>query len=146
MLILLALILHHLCLCSAEQAPFRVHPPPQPLRFHLRHEHALSSSQHTIFRDIPTTEASAATAPDYVLSTDRLTVSRPQTALSGETEWLPEDTRAPNVSSRATLRTLAVMSSDAYVRDPSPKDWYTPSEGWHTVHLPSSCTRVCTDD
>lgn len=113
-----------------------------PLRFQLKHLHGVTNGTRTIFHNVP-----AALAPEtFSLTTAPLTAHRPPSLAAfhsarwrsyalGQSEalgWEPVDVRAPNVSSRANLLTLAKMTNNAY-SDPADKDWYELGDDWGVV-------------
>lgn len=110
-------------------------PPPYPasyLRFHLRHEHALSPSSQTIFRDAPSPNAAFASSDAYDITFHPVSVYRPRALTSGSLLWDPDKVLGPNVSSRVTLQALAKMTNNAY-SEPGAKDWYGLGEDWSVV-------------
>lgn len=123
-------------------------PPPElaPLRFHLRHEHALSPSALNVFRDISLRTDAFSAEPVLALSAAPVTVHRPRSRAEfraararwrpgGEPttlDWDDTDVPGPNVSSRETLQTLAKMTNNAY-SEPGDKEWYDLGGDWDVV-------------
>ncbi|KAJ9125457.1 hypothetical protein QFC22_000418 [Naganishia vaughanmartiniae] len=86
--------------------------------------------------------------PPLVLRTRRITIARPRhlpspnslrnltfhqrsTLLSSVPEWEETEVEAPDVTDRETLRSLAMMSSNAYI-EPDTPEWY-PLDNWNAT-------------
>jgi lipase ATG15 len=86
--------------------------------------------------------------PPLVLRTRRITITRPRhlpsphslrnltfhqrsTLLSSVPEWEETEVEAPDITDRETLRSLAMMSSNAYI-EPDTPEWY-PLDNWNAV-------------
>jgi hypothetical protein len=72
--------------------------------------------------------------PRYLPSTSslrNLTFSQRSSLLSAVPDWEETEVEAPDTTDRETLRTLAMMSSNAYI-EPNSTDWY-PLEKWNVV-------------
>ncbi|KAG0702953.1 alpha/beta-hydrolase [Suillus ampliporus] len=119
----------------------------KPLRFELRHEHAVSPDAHVVFSDVPVNIVYGNQSL-YSIDTRHTTLYRPSSldayndarirsmrhAQSANLPWYETDILEPNVESRETLLELAKMTNNAYVpRDDS--QWYELGENWHT-HYP----------
>ncbi|KAG6832783.1 hypothetical protein H0H92_009401 [Tricholoma furcatifolium] len=128
-------------------------PPPQALKFELRHLHAVSHSSHVIFSDVPLRTLDTHSNErnplhdTYTIRTRQTTSFRPPSfqAFSdarthslrfGQSQSLPwdeEDVIGPDVERRETLLELAKMTNNAYV-DPLDKDWYDLGGGWNVSY------------
>lgn len=88
--------------------------------------------------------------PPLVLRTRRIPIMRPRlgsstghlrnwtssqrsSLLSATLEWEETEVEAPDTTDRETLRTLAMMSSNAYI-EPNSTDWY-PLDKWNVVSI-----------
>jgi hypothetical protein len=72
--------------------------------------------------------------PRYLPSTSslrNLTFSQRSSLLSAAPDWEETEVEAPDTTDRETLRTLAMMSSNAYI-EPNSTEWYT-LEKWNVV-------------
>ncbi|KAJ9128154.1 hypothetical protein QFC24_000446 [Naganishia onofrii] len=86
--------------------------------------------------------------PPLVLRTRRITITRPRhlpsphslsnltfhqrsTLLSSAPEWEETEVEAPDITDRETLRSLAMMSSNAYI-EPDTPEWY-PLDNWNAT-------------
>ena len=125
-----------------------------PLRFELRHLHALANSSRIVFADVPAlaTQSAAkqefAQEPYYTVHTKSLRTYRPnslaahanaraQSRLSGRSSaacilWDDEEILAPDVERREVLQILAKMTNNAYLR-PDEKGWYDLGDVWSPV-------------
>ncbi|KAJ3874996.1 alpha/beta-hydrolase [Lentinula edodes] len=127
-------------------------PAPSPrLSFELRHLHAVSSSAHVVFQDVPPVwkESSAYLQQNRSFSIESRPVSsyrgpnyenqwvaRVQSMKFGQSQslnWEQEIVPGPNVESRETLLELAKMSNNAYVEVGDP-GWYELGEEWNTTY------------
>ncbi|KAG6916910.1 hypothetical protein DXG01_004743 [Tephrocybe rancida] len=115
----------------------------QPLRFQLRHEHALTNDALNVFTDV----AQSFAAETYEIPTRGMRTARPE-SLDAFTQsrsrsmrhmqnmplkWKDEEIVGPDVTKRATLLQLAKMTYNSYVtRDQS--DWYNLGSGWNKSH------------
>ena len=117
------------------------------LQFHLRHEHAVSATNHIVFADVPGNSPLLAAVPTpFVVNTAPIRTHRPsslsahskavdrsrQHAQSSLLDWWGEEVQGPDVESRESLLTLAKMTFDAYL-EPSDKEWYEPDPQWNKV-------------
>jgi putative lipase involved disintegration of autophagic bodies len=104
-----------------------------PLRFQLRHEHAVSNASRVVLSDIVTSFS-----PEiYEVNTRHVISHRPSSvsayssarfhslkhAQSDALLWKEKDVVGPHVRDRGTLLTLAKMTSNAY-NQPGDKAWY----------------------
>lgn len=72
--------------------------------------------------------------PRYLPSTislRNLTFAQRSSLLSAVPDWEDTEVEAPDTTDRETLRTLAMMSSNAYI-EPNSTDWY-PLDKWNVV-------------
>ncbi|KIM87308.1 hypothetical protein PILCRDRAFT_271668 [Piloderma croceum F 1598] len=104
-----------------------------PLRFQLRHEHAVSNTSRVVLSDIVT----SFTPEVYGVNTRHVISHRPSSvsayssarfrslkhAQSDALLWKEKDVVGPHVRDRETLLTLAKMTSNAY-NLPADKEWY----------------------
>ncbi len=116
------------------------------LQFYLRHEHAVSATNHIVFADVPGNSLLDAAATPFVVNTAPLITHRPssllahskaihrsrQHAQSSLLDWWGEEVQGPDVKSRESLLTLAKMTFDAYL-EPSDKEWYELDPQWNKV-------------
>ncbi|PFH53146.1 hypothetical protein AMATHDRAFT_138431 [Amanita thiersii Skay4041] len=119
----------------------------QSLQFQLRHLHAVSSTFHVVFADVP---ASASLSIPYTVNTQTIKTFRPPSfneharirSLSFQSgrpkaaeqlRWEEEEIPGPDVESRETLLVLAKMTNDAYVEPDSP-EWYELGRNWTTSY------------
>ena len=113
-----------------------------PLRFQLRHQHAISNTSRVIFSDI-----FLSFVPEvYRVDTRHITSYRPTSFLSFSNArlrsmrhaqndasiWQESDILGPNVTERETLLTLAKMTNNAYNK-PTDEEWYDLGSGWNSV-------------
>lgn len=123
-----------------------------PLQFELRHLHAVSSSAHVVFSDVPSSafysQSGAKGSPShpYILQPRSIKTFRPpsynavtkaqqRSALFAESErldWEEEDVIGPDVEKREVLLELAKMANNAYV-DPSDEEWFELDSKWNNV-------------
>jgi putative lipase involved disintegration of autophagic bodies len=115
---------------------------PPSLRFHLRHEHAVTNdTSRNVFRNIAPSFAST----PYELGSEPVRVYRPSSqaaftsARFGRSgaevlRWDEDVIPGPNVSSRATLQTLARMTNNAY-SEPTDPDWYDLGPDWNKASV-----------
>lgn len=114
------------------------------LSFQLRHLHALTPSGNIVLQDVLPTAAGVQEALkvrtriqhtvkpasfDAYQSARRALRDRARIADIG---WLEDEVQGPDVESRETLRTLAMMTSNAYY-EPGEKGWYDLGAGWNSV-------------
>jgi lipase ATG15 len=129
-----------------------------PLKFELRHLHAVSSSSATVlFSDVLSPELlqthtlsdpSGSTKATYSIHTNSIKTHRPSSFASfsnarlsslrfGRNEWVDweeDEILGPNVDSRETLLELAKMTSNAYL-EPDEAGWYALNGTWNVVRL-----------
>jgi hypothetical protein len=113
-----------------------------PLRFQLRHEHAVSNASRVVFSDtVPSLVPEV-----YGVNTRRVVSHRPSSmpafsnarlrslrhAQNDALLWKESDILGPNVKERETLLTLAKMTSNAY-NQPADKAWYDLDSNWNSV-------------
>ncbi|KAI0034748.1 alpha/beta-hydrolase [Vararia minispora EC-137] len=127
-------------------------PPPEPVAFELRHIHAVTSDGRVFLSDThlpPATQTQYADRP--LLRTRKVKRRRPSSidavikprSSAGEFEesaepgwgWDEDEVEAPDISSRATLHTLAKMTANAYYNDSGQGGWYELGANW-TWHAP----------
>lgn len=130
-------------------------PLPKPLNFELRHLHAVTSSAHVYFSDIPPSSPYRTTNADDPLSlqprlitrhrpssSDAFQLSRTRSIRKGESDaslgWEEDEVEAPDVESRETLLVLAKMTSNAYYDGPDENGWYDLGGNWTAVRICSS--------
>lgn len=110
---------------------------PPPLRFELRHQHAISNSSRIIFSDVRP-GSSGFVAEEYGVGTKSMTVHRPTSrdrffsarwnSLTS-VPWDEIEVEGPDIRDRETLLTLAKMTNNAYT-EPENSDWYDLGPGW----------------
>lgn len=122
----------------------------------LRHLHASTSSGKIAFQDV---SLSSLSLTDVLKARTRtVNTVRPPTfdahqsarnslrdrVRAAEIGWLEEQVQGPDVESRETLRTLAMMTSNAYYA-PGEKGWYNLGTGWNSVRCGLKCFqyRLC---
>ncbi|KAG1738357.1 alpha/beta-hydrolase [Suillus paluster] len=130
-----------------SQRPQTVHVQ-KPLRFELRHEHAVSPDAHVAFSDVPLTVSLVdGNQSSYSIDTRHTTAYRPSSfsayndarilsmrhAQSANLPWYEAEILGPNVESRETLLELAKMTNNAYVT-PDDSQWYELSDNWADHH------------
>ena len=117
----------------------------KPLRFELRHEHAITLDARVVFSDVPST-AGYSNVSSYSIDTRYMTSYRPSSfdayndarlrsirhAQSANLPWHEAEIIGPNVESRKTLLELAKMTNNAYVT-PDDSQWYELGEEWPNV-------------
>jgi putative lipase involved disintegration of autophagic bodies len=113
-----------------------------PLRFHLRHEHAVSDNSRIVFSNI----APSFSAESYQISTRSVKAYRPDSyaAFSNARtrsmrqmqtvplSWGDVDVPGPDVRKRETLQLLAKMTYNSYFEQ-SDKEWYDLGSEWSSV-------------
>ena len=115
-------------LWGAEYLP----TPANSLTFELRHEHAAINGSLLVFSDVPKFRQLAG-------EDDRLQYSVGTKATQSHVftqflnSWDEVEVSGPNVTDRETLRTLAMMTSNAYFQDPHKKGWYDLGTDWNSV-------------
>ncbi|KAK2460724.1 hypothetical protein APHAL10511_007194 [Amanita phalloides] len=116
------------------------------LQFHLRHEHAVASSNHILFADVLPNFQQLSLSP-FTVNTKSMRTHRPSSpsayfearynslrhTQSTLLDWWDEDVIGPDVENRETLLTLAKMTYDAYL-EPSDKEWYELDAQWNKSH------------
>ena len=121
---------------------------PPPLRFELRHLHAVSSSARVVFADVSTTAQidpnNSNTEDTYTTHARSVIAHRPLHAFQPYSrarrrsvrhdEWEEVEIPGPDVESRETLLQLAKMCNNAYVL-PEDDAWYDLGEDWDHVGL-----------
>ena len=129
-----------------------------PLKFELRHLHAVSSSSATVlFSDVSSPELlqthtlsdpSGSTKATYSIHTNSIKTHRPSSFASfsnarlrslrfGKNEWVDweeDEILGPNVDNRETLLELAKMTNNAYL-EPDETGWYALNGTWNVVRL-----------
>ncbi|KZP13845.1 alpha/beta-hydrolase [Athelia psychrophila] len=124
-------------------------PPPGPLRFQLRHQHAVSNSSRVVFSDIQESLFTPLLPESYTYETQtrRLTTHRPSSLAAhasarlrymrdGQSDaqlWEETEIVGPNVTSRATLQALAKMTNNAYFES-GEKGWYDLGSDWNASY------------
>ncbi|KAG5651296.1 hypothetical protein H0H81_009149 [Sphagnurus paluster] len=130
-------------------APSRPAAPPEPIRFQLRHLHAISNDAHVVFSDIQpgTLHTQSNSQVDYAIQPRRISAYKPPSfeaiahartrsmrfGQSEDLQWDEEEVIAPNVESRVTLLELAKMTNNAYVPLDDPA-WYDLGGGWNVSY------------
>ncbi|KAG6897881.1 hypothetical protein C0992_009679 [Termitomyces sp. T32_za158] len=112
----------------------------EPLRFQLRHEHALTKHSRNVFTDIyPSFVADTYDVPAVNIKSTRpdsynaFMAARSQSMRqlqSTSLEWQDEDVLGPDVTKRKTLLQLAKMTYNSYAT-PGQSDWYDLGSGWN---------------
>ncbi|KAG6810704.1 hypothetical protein H0H92_010667 [Tricholoma furcatifolium] len=116
-------------------------PIRQPLKFQLRHTHALTGDAQNIFADI----APSFTSEYYEIPTLSMITTRPEsydafthvrTRSMMEMQnvalgWKDEDVVGPDVTMRETLLQLAKMTYNSYITSDQ-SDWYALGPEWNT--------------
>ncbi|KAG6817035.1 hypothetical protein H0H87_000447 [Tephrocybe sp. NHM501043] len=111
-----------------------------PLRFSLRHEHALIQDAVNVFTDVPQSFA----ADTYEIPTLHMSTTRPESLdafaesrsrsmrhmQSVPLRWKDEEVVGPDVTKRKALLQLAKMTYNSYVT-PNQSDWYDLGSGWN---------------
>ncbi|CAR21303.1 triglyceride lipase ATG15 [Lachancea thermotolerans CBS 6340] len=72
--------------------------------------------------------------PQFVESYLDFSHENPHMAAKVNLEWIDKTVLVPNVSDKQTVISLALMSSDAYVRLPHTGDWRNLTEPWNHTH------------
>ncbi|KAG6861793.1 hypothetical protein C0995_012297 [Termitomyces sp. Mi166 len=112
----------------------------KPLRFQLRHEHALTRDSRNVFTDIPPSFV----ADTYDIPTTGIKSTRPDSfsafvdarsrsmrlMQSVALQWKYEDVPGPDITKRETLLQLAKMTYNSYAT-PGHSDWYDLGSGWN---------------
>ena len=115
-----------------------------PLRFQLRHQHAVTNNSRVLFSDV----APLFVAETYNVNTRYINAHRPssysafsharlQSIMHMQNQFLPwENVRllGPNVGSRETLLQLAKMTHNSYFDTDHP-NWYDLGDAWNKVCL-----------
>jgi hypothetical protein len=106
-----------------------------PLRFQLRHQHAISNSTKVIFSNVPTARAN--TPESYSIHTRTLTTYRPPSLVvqghqGQSSRWVEDEVLGPDVEKRAVLLELAKMTNNAYLM-PGEEGWYDLGDEWSPV-------------
>lgn len=70
-------------------------------------------------------------SPEFVEGYLDFALSSPEMATKVQIEWLDEDVIVPNLTDRNSVVSLALMSSNAYVRIPHTGDWRNLSMPWN---------------
>ena len=120
------------------------HRQSAPLRFELRHQHAISNSSRIIFSDVRRGSSRFA-AEEYGVSAKPTIVHRPTSrdrffsarwnSLTS-VPWDEVEVEGPDVHDRETLLTLAKMTNNAYT-EPENSDWYDLGPDWMNEVCPS---------
>ncbi|KAJ7613852.1 Alpha/Beta hydrolase protein [Mycena polygramma] len=114
--------------------------PGSPIRFQLRHEHAVINGSRSVFSNVQ----SLFWGNHYELSTAQIKTHRPRSAAAysdarissmrhGQSLpfiWDGVEVLGPDVTRRETLLQLATMTHNSYYGEPSHKSWY-PLNGWN---------------
>lgn len=117
---------------------------PPPIRFQLRHEHAVANGSRSVFSNIP----SSFLGEYYEIPTKNIETHRPPSAQAFSDArlfsmrhaqsplftWNSVQVAGPDVTKRETLLQLAKMTSNSYYGEPGHKSWY-PLDGWNVVRL-----------
>ncbi|KAG5350761.1 hypothetical protein C0989_009351 [Termitomyces sp. Mn162] len=123
----------------------------QPLRFQLRHEHALTKDSRNVFTDI----SSLLVADSYDIPIIDVKSMRPDSfsafvdarsrsmrqMQSVPLEWKDEVIPGPDVTRRKTLLQLAKMTYNSYAAS-GQSDWYDLGSGWNQPIPLGACTGV----
>lgn len=119
-----------------------VHDATAPLRFYLRHEHAVSNDSRIVFSNV----VPSFSAEPYQISTTNVKAYKPAsfTAFSNARtrsmrhmqtvplSWGDVEIPGPDVRKRENLQLLAKMTYNSYFA-PGDKEWYDLSSGWNSV-------------
>ncbi|SCW00317.1 LAFE_0C01486g1_1 [Lachancea fermentati] len=70
-------------------------------------------------------------SPEFVESYLDFALENPDMAAKVDLDWVNDIVLAPNISDKDTILSLALMSSNAYVRLPHTGDWRNVTEPWH---------------
>jgi hypothetical protein len=118
-----------------------------PLRFQLRHQHAVSNGSRVVFSDVVSSFASesyAVSAQDFdshrpasYSAFDRARLRSMRYMQSERVAWDNVKMLGPNVQSRETLLQLAQMTHNSYFESGHPH-WYDLGERWNTVCHPTT--------
>ncbi|KAJ7339303.1 Alpha/Beta hydrolase protein [Mycena albidolilacea] len=115
---------------------------PAPIRFQLRHEHAVvANGSRSLFSDVPPSFL----GNHYEIPTKYIETHKPASAAaysdarlysmrhaqSPVLAWNSVQVEGPDVSKREALLQLAKMTSNSYVGDRGHKSWY-PLDGWNS--------------
>ncbi|KAF9463423.1 Alpha/Beta hydrolase protein [Collybia nuda] len=114
-----------------------------PLRFHLRHEHAVSNDSRIVFSNI----VPSFFEESYQISTTKVKAHRPTsfTAFSNARtrslrqaqtmplHWADVEVPGPDVQKRENLQLLAKMTYNSYFA-PGDKEWYELGPGWNSSY------------
>ncbi|KAI0326432.1 alpha/beta-hydrolase [Cubamyces sp. BRFM 1775] len=134
-----------------DPAPAPVIPAAEPLRFELRHLHAVSPDARVLFHDVHTAElaalAEAGEPSTYALRPRRVKAHRPRSQdafhrarvrsmrfqENEAVDWDEMDVEGPDVESRETLLLLAKMTNNAYL-SPGEQGWYELGDRWNVSY------------
>ena len=124
---------------------------PAELSFQLRHFHASTPSGGIAFQDAPhrtpelvdalkvrTRAVNTVKPPSFDAYQSARKALRDRSR-ADEVGWLEDEVQGPDIESRETLRTLAMMTSNAYY-EPNDKGWYDLGSGWNSVRCDISST------
>ena len=114
------------------------------LQFNLRHEHAVTSTNHIVFANVP--NHLQLNQQPFAANTSSIRTYRPTSfaaysdairrsvrhAQSSLLDWRDDEVQGPDVNSRETVLTLAKMTYDAYL-EPSDKEWHELGPDWNYV-------------
>ena len=128
---------------------------PEPLRFELRHLHAVSSDARVLFHDVHAADlaalAEAGEPSTYALRQRRVKAHRPRSIdafhrarvrsmrfqESEAVGWDEMEVYGPDVESRGTLLLMAKMTNNAYL-SPGEQGWYELGDRWNVVSVSSA--------
>ncbi|KAL6308615.1 Alpha/Beta hydrolase protein [Sparassis latifolia] len=121
-------------------ASFLLPQKPPPLRFELRHEHALSESSRVVFSDI---KPSSFVQQAFEVTTRQMKTFRQvsQDAFYSaryrahySIPWDEIEVEGPNIQDRETLLMLAKMTNNAYAEEPGEREWYDLGSDWNNSY------------
>lgn len=135
---------------SDHERAYELQTRPTPLRFELRHLHAVSPDARVVFHDVPKSDiellAQSGEPSSYSLRPRRARAHRPHSIDAfhrarvrsmrfQETEvidWDEIEVDGPDVEDRETLLLLAKMTNNAYLA-PGEEGWYELGDHWNVV-------------
>ncbi|KAH9945068.1 alpha/beta-hydrolase [Epithele typhae] len=135
----------HNYLSPPAPAPTRA---SRPLRFELRHLHAISPDARVVFRDVRQADVRAlGVADEYALRPRKVKTHRPRSAAAFErararsarlreseaVEWDEDEVEGPDVADRETMLLLAKMTNNAYLA-PDEQGWYDLGSEWNVSY------------
>ena len=116
----------------------RARPQGGSLTFELRHEHAVADGSLLVFSDVPKFRQ-LADEDDRLQYSVKTKATQSHVFTQFLDSWDEVELPGPNVTDRETLRTLAIMTNNAYYQDPEKKGWYDLGPDWNSVGF----LRVC---